>query len=270
MAEQLQRDVWNLEDVEVVPDHLLITAQKNGGVLLGAFDVASGEEGGRLVGFVFGFVGLASNGQVKHCSHIAGVAPAYQSQNVGYRLKLAQREHVLNQGMDLATWTFDPLESRNARLNFRKLGVICRTYLRNLYGDMRDQLNVGLFSDRFQVEWHVASAHVADRLRDDWVGDSLSALETEGVLILNRAFPGDDGLLHPATRTLPIEGDRILIQIPARFQAVKAADFELARAWRSHTRTLFEETFAAGYAVVDLLFEQGQSYYLLRKDWTPS
>jgi predicted GNAT superfamily acetyltransferase len=270
MAEQLQRNVWNLEDVEVVPDHLLITAQKNGGVLLGAFDVALGEEGGRLVGFVFGFVGLTSDGQMKHCSHIAGVAPAYQSQNLGYRLKLAQRAYVLKQGMDLVTWTFDPLESRNARLNFHKLGVICRTYLRNLYGDMRDQLNVGLFSDRFQVEWHVASAHVADRLRDDWVGDSLSALQAEGVPILNRALPGDDGLPRPAPKTLPIEGDRLLIQIPARFQAIKAADFELARAWRAHTRTLFEETFAVGYTAVDLLFEHGQSYYLLRKDWTPS
>ena len=32
---------------------------------------------------------------------------------------------------------------------------------------------------------------------------------------------------------------------------------------------LFEEAFGAGYAVVDLLFERGQSFYLLRKDWTP-
>jgi predicted GNAT superfamily acetyltransferase len=134
---------------------------------------------------------------------------------------------------------------------------------------MRDQLNVGLFSDRFQVEWHVASAHVVDRLRDDWVGDSLSALQVEGVPILNRASLGDDGLLRPAQKTLPIEGDRLLVQIPACLQAIKAADFELARAWRAHTRALFEEAFAAGYAAVDLLFERGQSFYLLRKDWIP-
>ena len=67
---------------------------------------------------------------------------------------------------------------------------------------------------------------------------------------------------------LPLEGDRLLIQIPAHFQAIKSADLELARAWRLHTRALFEAAFAAGYTVVDLLFENEQSCYLLRKDWT--
>ena len=61
----------------------------------------------------------------------------------------------------------------------------------------------------------------------------------------------------------------MLIQIPARFQALKATEMELARAWRAHTRDLFESAFAAGYTVVDLIFEVGQSYYLLQKDWTP-
>ena len=40
-----------------------------------------------------------------------GVAPGYQGRGVGYRLKLAQREAVLDQGIDLITWTYDPLES---------------------------------------------------------------------------------------------------------------------------------------------------------------
>jgi predicted GNAT superfamily acetyltransferase len=262
-AEQLQREVWGLEDSEIVPDHVLLTAQKNGGIVLGAFAITPGG-GEQLVGFVFGFVGLTNDGSVKHCSHIAGVAPTYQNQNVGYRLKLAQRECVLGQGMDLITWTFDPLESRNARLNFHKLGVTCRTYLRNLYGDIRDALNAGLPSDRFQVDWRIASAHVANRLSDRWTGPSLSALRSGGVSVLNHALPGD--MPRPPKRVLPVTGDRLLIQIPARFQAIRAADLGLARAWREHTRGLFEAAFAAEYTVVDLLFDQGQSYYLLKKD----
>jgi len=270
-VERLQREVWGLEDVEIVPNHLLITAQKNGGLVIGAFEdlPERGSEGSkeRLIGFVFGFVGLSSDGQVKHNSHMAGVAPAYQSQNVGYRLKLAQRQHILAQGMDLVTWTFDPLESQNARLNFHKLGTTCRTYLRDLYGNMRDGLNVGLPSDRFQVEWHIASTHVADLLRGDQVTSSLSALRAEGVPTLNCPPPGDPP--RPPQTILPIEGDRLLIQIPAHFQAIKSADLGLARAWREHTRALFEAVFAAGYTVVDLIFEDGQSCYLLRKNWTP-
>ena len=275
-VEQLQRDVWGLTEVEVVPDHLLLTIQKNAGMVMGAFDCLAGEGREQLVGFVFGFVGLTLEGKVKHCSHMAGVIPAYQSQNVGYRLKLAQREHVLAQGIDLATWTFDPLESRNARLNFRKLGVTCSTYLRNLYGNMRDELNVGLPSDRFQVDWHVASDHVADRLRGDWIGPSLSTLRAEGIPVLNPALSGDRSAEHsrqspprPPHKTLPITGEWLLIQIPAHFQAIKSADSELALAWREHTRVLFESAFAAGYTVVDLLFENWQSHYLLKKDWTP-
>jgi predicted GNAT superfamily acetyltransferase len=300
-VERIQRVVWGHGDLDVVPDHLLVTMQKNGGLVLGAFEILPDEGPGerpakreeRLIGCALGFVGLSPGGQVKHCSHTVGVDPAYQNQNVGYRLKLAQREHVLAQGIDLITWTFDPLESRNARLNFHKLGATCNTYLRDLYGHMRDELNVGLPSDRFQVDWHIASDHVAARLRGDRAGPStglrtgpstrlrtgpstrlrtgpstglrtgpsLSALLAEGIPLLNRTLPGD--LPRPPETVLPIEGNQLLVQIPARFQAIKSADPGLAHAWREHTRALFEAAFAAGYTVVDLLFEEGRSCYLL-------
>ncbi|MGD9001561.1 MAG: hypothetical protein PVF04_02765 [Anaerolineae bacterium] len=262
-VEQLQREVWRLEDAEIVPDHVLITAHKNGGVLLGAFEGLPHEEQ-RLVGFVFGFAGLTADDTLKHCSHMLGVVSPYRSQGLGYRLKLAQREQVLNQGIDLVTWTYDPLESRNAYLNFHKLGATCRTYLRDLYGDMRDELNAGLPSDRFRVDWHVASEHVVRRLQDDWCGPSLPLLLSAAVPILNSFPPGEQP--RPPQTVRPLEGDQLLIQIPAHFQVIRAADMPLARAWRAHTRTLFEAAFAAGYAVVDLLFEQGRSCYLLRKD----
>lgn len=257
-VEDLQRAVWHLAEVEIVPNHLLLTAQENGGLVIGAFDAAE-----HLVGFVFGFVGLTDDGRTKHCSHMAGVHPDYQSLNIGYRLKLAQRERVLSQGLDLITWTFDPLESRNARLNFHKLGVICRTYRRDFYGVMRDGLNAGLPSDRFRVDWHIASEWVMSLLDGRRRPPTLSTLLTEGAALLNRVPISD--LPRPPERTLPPSGDRILIQIPAHFQAIKAADLGLARAWREHTRALFETAFAAGYTAVDLLFEDGSSYYLLQK-----
>jgi len=275
-VEQLQRQVWGMADVEIVPNHLLLTAQKNGGLVLGAFDTSLEGESERLVGFCFSIAGLSPGGKLKHCSHMMGVAPAYQNQNLGYRLKLAQRQYVLAvrlsahyevRGIDLITWTFDPLESRNARLNFHKLGVTCHTYLRDLYGGIRDALNVGLPSDRFQVDWHIASDHVVDRLRGEPAGPTLAALQADGVPLLNHTLQGK--LPRPPKVSLPVEGDRLLIQIPANFQAIKSADMALARTWRLHTRALFEAAFAGGYIVTDLLFENEQSYYLLEKDWTP-
>jgi predicted GNAT superfamily acetyltransferase len=194
-----------------------------------------------------------------------GVAPECQNQGLGYQLKLAQREAVLEQGINLITWTYDPLESRNAYLNFHKLGATCNTYLRDLYGDMRDELNAGLPSDRFQVDWHIASEHVVQRLRGNRQGpkEPLTALTAAGVPILNRFPPGEQP--RPPRALRPVAGDRLLIQIPADFQTMKTTNMALARAWRAHTRALFEAAFGAGYGVIDLLHEQGRSCYLLSK-----
>ena len=117
------------------------------------------------------------------------------------------------------------------------------------------------------MDWHIASAHVSDRLSGGRSHPTLSGLQAAGITPLNPPLSGDPA--RPAQTSLPLEGERLLIQIPADFQAMKAADIELARAWRLHTRDLFEAAFAGGYVVTDLLFERGQSCYLLEKDWTP-
>ena len=276
-TERLQSEVWNLPDVEIVPLHVLVTAAKNGGLLLGAFD------GDRLAGFVFGFPGLTADGRLKHCSHMAGVHPDYRDQNLGYRLKLAQREVVLSQGIDLITWTFDPLEARNAWLNFHKLGAVCNTYLRNVYGDMRDGLNAGLPSDRLQVDWWIGSEWVERRLRgEDDPPSSSSSLRgrragsggEEGARegdppSSNSSLRGrraGSGPLSPwETAKRGVRGDRPLIAVPASFQAIKSADMDLARQWRIETRRLFEDAFREGYAVTDVGYAGDQLSYLLQQ-----
>ncbi|MBN1138096.1 MAG: hypothetical protein JXM73_16020 [Anaerolineae bacterium] len=274
-AEALQRQVWGMsDDLEVVPYHLLVTAQENGGLLLGAFEGTGDQE--QLIGLVFGFVGLSPEGHVRHCSHMAGVAPGYQNQNVGYRLKLAQRDHVLAQGLDLATWTFDPLQSRNAHLNFHKLGVVCRTYRRDLYGELNDALSGGMPTDRFKVEWHLEAHCVVDRLSGAWPGFALPALLAEGVPVI--AGVEKEGLLYPpdrgattsgaTTKDAP-EGGPFLVQFPSHIAALKARDMGLAHAWVETMRDLFEPAFAAGYTVVDCLYERGRSFYFLRQGGLP-
>ena len=191
-CEAMQRQVWAIpDDLEVVPLHLLVTIQRNGGLLLGAFD------GDDLVGFVFGFPGISSNGKFKHCSHLMGVAPSYQSRGVGHQLKLAQREFVLDQGIDLITWTYDPLESRNAYLNIHKLGGVCRTYARDYYGPLTDGLGAGLPSDRFQVEWWIA----AERVRQCLAGDSGRPL-ADPIVQVNATARTSEGYLMPGAISL--------------------------------------------------------------------
>jgi len=257
-AEQLQQEVWGAPEIEVVPRDLLLTAQKNGGLVLGAFDRESGAE--RLVGFVFGFVGLQPDGRIKLCSHMAGVAAGYRDRGVGYALKLAQREQVLRRGIELITWTFDPLESRNARFNFHKLGVTCRTYMRNHYGDMRDALNAGLPSDRFEVDWHLVSPRVEARLRGEGGLVLPSILTAAGVPLIDFTSSGNAPL---TARRPPTEAQRLLVRIPSNFQQLKKEDRRQASAWREQTRAVFEDAFASGWIATDLLTEAGESFYLL-------
>lgn len=240
--EILGREIWGMEEIEVIPSDLIKTVARNGGVAIGAFAP-------HLVGFVFGFLGR-QNGEIKHHSHIAGVAKEAQNRDIGYRLKLAQREAVMKEGIDLITWTFDPLESRNARFNFHKLGVTCNTYIRNAYGEMRDQLNAGLPSDRFQVEWRVKSDRVEAALKKQLPEQVPSSLIEAGV----RLVDGVESIGSPGP---------ILVEIPSQFQSVKAADQELGLAWRLRSRDLFERAFGSGLVATDLLVENGRCYYLL-------
>ena len=264
-VEALQREVWPGSETDVVPAHVLITAVHNGGVLLGAF------VNDELIGFVFGFPGIEptpDGPRPKHCSHILGVLPNHRDSGVGFALKRAQWQMVRHQGLDHVTWTYDPLLSRNAHLNIARLGAVCSTYRRSEYGDMRDGLNAGLPSDRFQVDWWVNTKRVERRLSKRARPTlRLSHLARVGVHPLYSLPSGPDNLPRPLEHVPVLEAQLIAAEIPSDFMALKSADFALARDWRFFTREFFETAFAKGYLVTDFVFDQGEgasrSFYIL-------
>jgi predicted GNAT superfamily acetyltransferase len=261
-AEALQRAAWGSADIDIAPLHIMLTIAKNGGVVLGAFAAD------QLIGCVFGFIGASDQSitQLKHTSHQMGVLPEWQSRGVGYALKVAQREAVLQQGLRLITWTYDPLESKNARLNIAKLGAVCNTYIRDQYGELRDDLNLGLATDRFQVDWWIASSHVENRLARPPI--SLSTYLDQGMPIVNPVVWNDQNLPVCASPIDSLRPDRFLVEFPADFQAIKRADNGLAIAWRLHLRSICEAAFADGFTVTDYASEPGtpaRSFYLLQK-----
>jgi predicted GNAT superfamily acetyltransferase len=260
-VEALQRLVWTDSETEVIPAHMLLAVVHNGGLALGAF---VGEE---LVGVAFGFPGFYNTPdgpRLKHHSHILGVRPDWRGKGVGFALKRAQWQMVRNQGLDRVTWTYDPLLSRNAHLNIARLGAVCNTYLRSEYGEMRDSLNVGLVTDRFQVDWWVNTKRVERRLSrrsrpsltlDHYRAAEVSLLEAHLDEKINHPRPPDN--LTAPTSIL------MLIEIPSDFMALKTADLALARDWRFFSREVFETTFAAGYLVTDFVYDKGRSFYVL-------
>jgi predicted GNAT superfamily acetyltransferase len=95
------------------------------------------------------------------------VKPAYRNHKLGFKLKLAQRERVLAQGVKRITWTFDPLQSLNAHLNFGKLGVISDTYKINFYGETTSSLLHQIGTDRLWVTWLIESKRARERFKSD-------------------------------------------------------------------------------------------------------
>jgi predicted GNAT superfamily acetyltransferase len=267
-AVDLQRQVWGNDDLNIVPLHMLTTVVHNGGVLLGAWD------GQALVGFVFGFLGTDEENprriaaaNLKHCSHMLGVIPEYRDRGIGYQLKVAQRDFVMQQGVRLITWTYDPLESRNAYLNIARLGGICRTYMREVYGEMNDALNAGLPSDRFQVEWWVTSQRVKQRVAGDRRRLSLEQFTAAGAPVLNPTRLNETGSPEMVGRPQEPDGVFALVEVPINFQALKAIDPGLARAWKLQIRAMFEAAFEDGYIVTDFLHGamegRERAFYLL-------
>ncbi len=265
-VEELQREVWQMPDWrDAVPANLLITAQKNGGLVLGAFDNA------RLVGFVFGFPGMAeADGKIKlkHCSHMLAVLPDYQSRGIGVRLKFAQCDWVCARGFDLVTWTFDPLQAVNARLNLWRLGGIARRYIPDAYGMMTNGLNAGMASDRFEIEWWVNTPRVQARAEReppalDW--DALVRAGARAVFSITFDAPN----LPRIADEHELAGATLLVDIPARLSAVKAASTELAHAWRMQTRAVLQRAFAAGYIACEFVFAEHagnrRAAYVLRR-----
>jgi predicted GNAT superfamily acetyltransferase len=250
-AEVAQRDIWGMTDLsEIAPASVLVTAQKNGGLVAGAFN-----DSGHMVGFLFGFVGVTKDGKFKHCSHLMGVLPELRRQGVGEALKRYQRDYVLKQGLfDLVTWTFDPLEGANATLNIARLGGLARRYYVNLYGEMPDGLNRGLPSDRFEVEWWVKSPRAETFLAERAMPTQADLLG-QGAVLINTTRLESNGGLAPIGADLTVSSEVLLLEVPPVFQAIKALSMELALTWRAHTATIFQHYFGLGYAAIDFIRE---------------
>jgi predicted GNAT superfamily acetyltransferase len=153
----LQKEVWNFDDVDIVPLRLFVVSRKIGGQVIGAFS------GDQLVGFAFSIPGSRNGHSYLH-SHMLAVRESFRNYGLGRKLKLAQRDDASAKGFELLEWTFDPLEIKNAYLNLVKLGAITRRYSVNHYGLSSSPLQGGLPTDRLVAEWWLKSNRVVNLL----------------------------------------------------------------------------------------------------------
>jgi len=239
-CERLQAQAWGFTDgIDIIPLTNLVTAQKWGGLLLGAFT-----EAGELHGFCYGFLGRdPADGRLVHCSHMLAVDERARNAGLGARLKWAQRDYVREQGIDVIVWTYDPLESVNACLNFGKLGGLSDDYQVNLYGETTSKLHSGTATDRLTLKWMIDAPRVVQRA-DDRRGAIVHALKADDI-DAPWALQADGW--GPGQPVLDLDADRVRCQIPVSVQQVKEHQPGAATAWREATRAVFTGYFGRGY-----------------------
>lgn len=184
---RLQREVFGLPELEISPRRHLIVSREAGGWTLGAF------AGARLVGFVHHLVAVRGGNEIFGYSHMMAVAPEYQNQGVGARLKWSQRARAMEEGRNFIKWTWDPLQARNAHFNLNRLGVTVSSYAENFYGtDYATTPNAqvaqppGIDSDRLFASWDLRSRRVV-RLADS--GSATLAAEPQASIKIPANWP---------------------------------------------------------------------------------
>ena len=247
-CEDLQGAVWKFNKSDIIPPRFMRVLCKHGGFAMGAFD------GDTMIGFVFGVPAIHYGRPSQH-SHMLAVLPEYRNHNVGYQLKMAQREEALNRNIDLITWAFDPLQSKNAHLNINKLGVIACSYDINLYGETSSsKLHSGLGTDRLLAEWWLVSDKVKTIIDRD-AHDAEKKPSAKGLRI-NETRHDEQGFLIPVDSDLSLTDDVLLLEIPADIDEMKIANIDAAHRWRELIQKAFLHYFNAGYYVNSLQVER--------------
>jgi predicted GNAT superfamily acetyltransferase len=199
------------------------------------------------------------------------VREPYRNLRLGYKLKLAQRERALalrigDARIQEMTWTFDPLQSRNAHLNFSMLGVVSDTYKPDFYGPETPSVLHRNGTDRLWVTWPIASRRVRERVQGKQ--NRAEVLDAISILTPLLRFNGEG---KPAATELSaaLSRQRIAIEIPSDIGHVEKKDPALAQEWRSQTRWAFTEALKAGFIVAEFCRtvrgQQGPGVYLLEK-----
>ena len=265
-CERLQLQVWGYDDLEVVPAAQMRAALHAGALVAGAF------VGRELVGFAYGFpalphdVGLVGPGL--H-SHMTAVVPEARGLGAGRRMKWYQRRWCVEHGMNWATWTFDPLQARNARLNLHHLGAVVREYQVDFYGVLGGVLSGDLPTDRFVATWDLTGTHVqaaagrdpvaaAYRLSDDGVtpvadvvaavaASATTAPTADAVWALRRDEAEDED--DPGEAVVGLEADAVWTAVPRDVNALRRAAPLQALAWAEASRAVALDLIARGFEV---------------------
>jgi predicted GNAT superfamily acetyltransferase len=258
----LQKAVWGLADHEVTGAIQLIATTHAGGMC----QVAETGDG-QAVGFAYAFPAI--RGGIPHLhSDMLAVLPEFQKRGVGLRLKWAQREEALSRGLGLITWTFDPMQARNANLNLRRLGAVATEFHEDFYGLTTSSLHHGLPTDRLLVRWELN----AERVRCLAQGEPPRSVATPHLPRVNEV-KWQAGWPVSSEPRLDLDAADILLEVPPEWDVLCASAPKVAEDWHGKVRRALKAYMSRGYVCADFAptEESGRRkpLYVLRNQ-TPS
>jgi len=255
----LQKAVWGLADLEVTSALQLVAGTHAGGIL----QLAETEDGTAL-GFAYAFPAL--RGGIAHLhSDMLAVLPEHQQKGVGVRLKWAQRDEAMARGVALVTWTFDPLQARNANLNLRRLGAVAAEFVPDFYGRTTASLHHGMPTDRLIVRWDLNAARVRELVSD---GDPPRTVPTPAAPRINDV-KWQAGWPVSSEPRMELDQPELILEIPPEWDVLCQAAPRMAADWQSKVGRALQGYLGRGYVAADFApTEEGgrrRPLYLLRK-----
>jgi predicted GNAT superfamily acetyltransferase len=255
----LQKAVWGLADLEVTSALQLVAGTHAGGIL----QLAESEDGAAL-GFAYAFPALRGGTAHLHSDMLA-VLPEHQQKGVGVRLKWAQRDEAMARGVALVTWTFDPLQARNANLNLRRLGAVATEFVADFYGRTTASLHHGLPTDRLIVRWDLNAPRVRELVSD---GDPPRTVPTPAAPRINDV-KWQAGWPVSSEPRMELDGPELILEIPPEWDVLCQAAPRMAADWQSKVGRALQGYLGRGYVAADFApTEEGgrrRPLYLLRK-----
>lgn len=205
----LQKEVWGLKDIDVVPSILFksvtgLTGQN--GIVLGYFIE------NKIAGYL---LTIPTSNPREVLGFMLAVSKNHQHKGIGYKLNLKLREIMLANNVEKVLWTFDPLESVNAHLYLRKLGGVITRYFLDYYGSINSLVHKELTTDRVKVEWNIRDIYIEERIAREVKSDSYH-------------------------QTISNYAQAKYVEVPLNIQSLKENNLTEAVEWRTKTRKIFE------------------------------
>jgi chorismate synthase len=240
---RLQREIWGLEpenSMSPLTINNLAMPNPEVGVVLGGY--VRGEMVGLQVlipttkpGLIFG--------------HLFGLSAPYRDSGLGYKFHLGMIAYLKSKGFKQVSWTFDPLEGRNAHSYLNKLGGTVSHYIVNHYAEYCERFK-GMPQDRFLFNLNLNQKPPA----------KVPGKQLKLALV---QYP-------IATKAYMPNSDTVLVKIPGNLQKLRKEHPPLALEYRMETRELFMEYINRRGMMVDRLYtgrinQERCNYYRLRK-----